>query len=254
MLSFNSITVACSATTTDLDYLWWLSVWTQPSLWEFLMSAVFKCVSVTLYCFCHSLVILLLILRLTLAVGTTNGLTFYANIVAVNRALFFPSDETNILTVFIAWMNLDLGIETCFFDGMDAYAKTWLQFVFPAYVCNLVGAVITLVHYFTTVARLFGSNPISVLATLFLLSYTKLLRTIITTFSLTILEYPNELELVWIFDGNIQLSHHFFISLFLTAVLAQVLFISYTLLLLMGPWIQTHSKRRVFSWINNYMY
>ena len=135
---------------------------------------------------------------------------------------------------------------------MDAYAKTWLQFVFPAYVFTLVGAVITLVHYFTMVARLFGSNPISVLATLFLLSYTKLLRTIITTFSLTILEYPNELELVWIFDGNIQVSHHFFISLFLTTGLAQVLFISYTLLLLMGPWIQTHSKRRVFSWINNY--
>ena len=41
-------------TTTDLDYLWWLSVWTQPSLWEFSMSAVFKCVSVTLNCFCHS--------------------------------------------------------------------------------------------------------------------------------------------------------------------------------------------------------
>jgi len=87
----------------------------------------------------------------------------------------------------------------------------------------------------------------------FLLSYTKLLRTIITTFSLTILEYLNELELVWIFDGNIQLSHRFFIPLFLTAVLALVLlFIPYTLLLLMGLWIQVHSRRKVFSWINNY--
>ena len=29
---------------------------------------------------------------------------------------------------------LDLGIETCFYDGMDAYVKTWLQFVCPIYI------------------------------------------------------------------------------------------------------------------------
>ena len=120
VLSFNSITVAFSATTTDLDYL----------------CAVFKCVLSLLIAFVIAsigLVTVLLILRLTVAVGTTNGLTFYANIVAVNRALFFPSDETNNLTVFIAW------IETCFFDGMDAYAKTWLQFVFFPSLCVHLG-------------------------------------------------------------------------------------------------------------------
>jgi len=42
------------------------------------------------------------------------------DIIAVNSAIFFPPKETSILTVFIAWLNLDLGIETCFFDGMDA--------------------------------------------------------------------------------------------------------------------------------------
>ena len=43
------------------------------------------------------------------------GLIFYTNIVRVSQSIFFPSGETNILTVFIT---LDLGIETCFFDGM----------------------------------------------------------------------------------------------------------------------------------------
>ena len=47
----------------------------------------------------------------------------YANIVLVNRAQLFPSGETNILTEFIAWVNLDLGIEMCFYDGVDAYYK-----------------------------------------------------------------------------------------------------------------------------------
>ena len=84
-----------------------------------------------------ALVFLLLIFKLTVAAGTINGLIFYANVVAVNRSIFFPPNETNILTVFIAWLNLDLGIETCFFDGMDDYVKTWLQFVFPLYVWSL---------------------------------------------------------------------------------------------------------------------
>ena len=65
--------------------------------------------------------------------GTVNGLIFYANIVAGNKAVFLPSGDSNFLTVFVAWLNLDLGIETCFYDGMDAYARTWLQFVFPLY-------------------------------------------------------------------------------------------------------------------------
>ena len=66
-----------------------------------------------------ALVVLLLLLQLTVAHGTINGLIFYVN---VNRDIFFPPGVTNILTVFIAWLNFDLGIETCFYDGMNAYA------------------------------------------------------------------------------------------------------------------------------------
>ena len=54
--------------------------------------------------------------------GTINGLIFYANIVWVNRGNFFMTPKPfglrvlqQVLTVFIAWLNLDLGIETYFF-------------------------------------------------------------------------------------------------------------------------------------------
>ena len=70
----------------------------------------------------------LLILNLTVAVGTLNGLIFYANIVAtnqINEYKFFPS--ANFITVFVSWFDLELGIDTCFFDGMDFYWKTWIQ-------------------------------------------------------------------------------------------------------------------------------
>ena len=77
------------------------------------------------------LVVFLSILRLTVATGVINSIILYANFVQINRSIFLPTDTRNILTVFIAWMNLDLGFETCFYDGMTAYAQTWLQFAFP---------------------------------------------------------------------------------------------------------------------------
>ena len=105
---------------------------------------------------------------------------------AVSKAGFFSSVKNIPLLIFIAWLNLDVGIETCYYNGMDTYGRTWLQFVFPLYVWALVGLIIVVSHYSTNAARIFGRNPVSVLATLFLLSYTKLLQTIIAVFSFRI--------------------------------------------------------------------
>ena len=137
-----------------------------------------------------ALVFLLLVCKLTVATGTLSGLVFYSNIVGANRTIFLPVESNDPLLVFIAWLNLDFGIETCFYDGMDAYSKTWLQFVFPAYIWLLVVIIIFISHYSQRFANLLGSNPVSVLATLILLSYTKVLRTLIATAYFTHLEYP----------------------------------------------------------------
>ena len=199
------------------------------------------------------LIIFLLMLKLTVAVGTINGLIFYANIVSVNRAQLFPSGETNILTVFIAWVNLDLGIETCFFDGMDAYSKAWLQYAFPVYVWVLAGAVILGSRHSTRIARYLGTNPVAVLATLFILSYAKLLRSIINPLYVTFLDYPSYTKAVWLVDGNVNYLKGKHIPIFLTSLLALfLLFIPFTLLLLLGQWIQAQSERKCCSWISDY--
>ncbi len=200
------------------------------------------------------LVTFLFIFKVTVAAGTSSGLIFYANVVVANRTVFFPRGETNILTVFIAWLNLDLGIETCFFDGMDAYSRTWLQFLFPFYIWSLVGLITLVSYYSMTVARIIGpTNPVSVLATLFLLSYTKLLRTIIATFSFTTLDYPNDQKVyVWAYDGNIGFLEGKHVALFIAGLLAfLLLFLPYTLLLLFGQCIVAGSNHKLFRWANN---
>ena len=200
-----------------------------------------------------ALVVFLFVLKLTVAIGTINGLIFYANVLAVNRSTFFPSGETNVLTILIAWLNLDLGIETCFYDGMDTYARVWLQFVFPVYVWMLVGLIILASSLSMRIAKIFGTNPVSVLATLFLLSYGKILRTIITIMCYTILEYPDGSQItVWLSDGNITYLTSKHIPLFITALIALLFFfLPYTVLLLLGQWLSHLSNFKGFNWLNN---
>ena len=199
-----------------------------------------------------ALVLLLLVLRLTVATGTINGLIFYANIVAVNSAIFFRPKVTNVLTVFIAWLNLDLGIETCFYNGLDAYVKTWLQFVFPLYVWALVGIIIIGSHFSGRIARTFGKNPVAVLATLFLLSYAKLLRTAFAALSYTTLEYPNREQIVWRYDGNIRYLSRKHTPLLIAAMVCLIfLFLPYTMLLIFSQCLQSKSMYKVFSWVNS---
>ena len=73
------------------------------------------------------LVAALLALNMTVAVGLINGFILYANIAAANSTVFFLSSEPSFPTVFVAWLNLDIGVDVCFFDGLDAYTKSWLQ-------------------------------------------------------------------------------------------------------------------------------
>ena len=197
-----------------------------------------------------ALVVFLSILRLTVATGMINSVILYANIVQVNRHLFFPN-TVNVLTIFVAWMNLDLGIETCFYNGMTAYVETWLQFAFPIYIWILITLIIITSRYSVRLSKLIGHNPIAVLATLLLMSYTKILKIIIDVYSYAKLEYPDKTVTVWLKDGNITyaLSIHFLLIV-VTSLVLVFLFLPYTLLLLLGYKLYCFSGRKHMRWLN----
>ena len=200
------------------------------------------------------LVILLTLCNLTVSEGTINGLVFYVNIVQINAATFFPPTQTNsfskMLQVFVAWLNLDLGITTCFYDGMDAYVKAWMQFVFPVYIWLIAAMIIILSRRYSIVTRLVGRNAVKVLATLFLLSYAKLLRSIITALSFAVLSYSTEkTELVWLNDGNIQYFHGRHIPLAVTALAFGALSLPYACVLFFIRCLQRGSNFRLLFWV-----
>ena len=120
------------------------------------------------------LVVLMIALNLTVSVGTMNGLLFYANIVKLYEPVFSRKGALPVLSQVISWINLDFGLEVCFYNGMDSYAKQWLQFAFPLYLWIIIFIIIQLCRRYGKISRLMGSHAVPVLSTLFLLSYTKL--------------------------------------------------------------------------------
>ena len=205
------------------------------------------------------LVALLITLNLTVSNGTLNGFIFYANIIKINDEIFRPTYSANtitmVLSTFISWLNLDLGIVTCFYDGMSACGEMWLQFVFPAYIFMLVGAIIIAGRYSARISKLCRHNVVPVLATLILMSYSKLLKTSINIFSRAVVHiennYVSSYDLVWRYDGNIGYFSNVHVHLFIAALLLVVLFIvPYMLLLLLSFCTVTKSHWKIFCWVN----
>lgn len=201
------------------------------------------------------LVVFLFVCNFTVTEGTINGFILYANIIEINQDIYFPLAQQSsldnqvylILRHFIAWLNLDLGAETCFFDGMTTFDKTWLQFVFPIYIWLIAGLLIWLSRKSTHITRLMKNNGTKVLATLILLSYAKLMRTIVASFAGLHIG-PN--SYAWYFDGSVPYFEGLHMVLFLNAILFSVVTLPFTFVLLFIKQLPRLTSVEYLRWLN----
>ena len=153
--------------------------------------------------------------------GKINGFIAYANLTVVNGYSYFPS--RTILVIILSLCNLDLGIETCFYHGMTEYDKTWLEFVFPLYLLCIVGVLAITSRYSSYVERLTRKRVIPVIATIFLLSYSKiLLVTVKVLFSFITVHEINGRKtyqkLIQMWDTQVSVFEIKFLLLFITCL------------------------------------
>ena len=209
-----------------------------------------------------ALILFLMLFNLTVSTGTINSIILYAFVLRVFKEIYFPASSgattkaLDFLSVFIAWLNLDLGIETCFYDGMDSYSKVWLQFSFLLYMTALVVLIIVTSKLSSAMSRICRYNIIPVISTLVTLCYAKLLRIIITIFTFATIESGSSSQnvlstYVWYYDAAIPylgLKHAF---LFTVALLVTIIFIvPYTAVMLLTPCLITKSHWKVMFWMN----
>ena len=207
------------------------------------------------------LVLIIQFLNLTVTMGTVCGLIFYANTVQDYSIVLLSEYHfpvlTPILQVFLAWLNLDHGMQTCFYEGMEAFGKTILLYVFPIYIWLISAVIIFLSNRYIRVTRLVGENAVKVLATLFLLSYSKMLRVSLGSLNVRVINvHINSTTSIlmsrWILDGNIAYfddNKHLF--LFVIGLLFFIITLPVTMSLLCLKHVYSLSNCcRVFSWID----
>ena len=182
------------------------------------------------------LVVLLYFLNLTVTKATISGIILYANVISINDSIFLINGHIfKPLQIFISFANLDIGIETCFYNGMDSYAKMWLQLFFPAYLIIIAASIIIASRYSTRILRLTYRRSLHVLATLFLLSYTSILRTTLRVlFSYSTITYvpTGHQEVVWSVDASVPLFGLKFTLLFITCLVLFIILLAFNIILL----------------------
>ena len=180
------------------------------------------------------LVLLLFILNLTVTNGDINAFLLYVNTISINTSIFFATNNT-ATHIFISLANLDLGITTCFYNGMDNYAKAWLQLMFPAYLILIATSLIIASRYSGRIQRLTARRALPVLATLFLLSYTKVLllvSSVLFFYSTTTHLPSNKATVLWSVDPNVPVFGAKFTILFAVCFILFLILISFNMILL----------------------
>ena len=154
--------------------------------------------------------------------------------VRINYSLFYPKSHS-LDYVLLSLFNLDLGIETCFYNGMDDYAKILLQLAFPFYLILIAFVLIIGSRYSAKIQKLTAHRALPVLSTLFLLTYTKLLLIVCQVlFRYTkVTQYPSQdSKLVWLVDVSIPLFGIRFLIAFFICLITFLILLLFNILLL----------------------
>ena len=174
------------------------------------------------------LVIVLFCLRMTISSQLFGGIIFYVNVTEVSLRTVVLHQHTYgfILNIIFSLLNLELGFSVCLYNGLNALTKTALRFIFPVYLWLIVLMLVIISKRSSCVANLTIHSSIQVMATLFYLSFAKLLLTAIDIFIPVNVQTPHGEFTVWYVDGNIPYwrnSGH--VALFITAIITSICYL-----------------------------
>ena len=201
------------------------------------------------------LIIIIRALNLTVTEGTLNGLLVYSMVIQTHRDYFSEDQSTfgKICWVWISWINLTLGIKSCFFKGMTAYQQVWTLYTHISYFLLIIAFIILLSRKFIFFTRLFGRNIVKILATVVFLLYSNLLYASFITFRYAILHIatPNgtRYSVAWYYDGNVPYFGLKHAPLFLIALLCSLVLLLYVFSLLLVQCLQRRSDLLCLRWV-----
>ena len=152
--------------------------------------------------------IFLLKITITSTNGYLNGVLFYCNVITLYTKFFVPANKSFIL---ISFLNLNLGVEVCFYDGMDALTRVGLQLLFPTYLFLLMAMITYLARSEYWCSKYFRSDEFSaskMFGTLLILCYTSILETCIEILGVVYIQTLDGDNLIrWVVDPTVPYFH-----------------------------------------------
>ena len=216
------------------------------------------------------LVILIKVFNITITDGYINGFIFYSNVLSIYLNNL-PSSQRIPFFVSMAFMNLNFGIETCFYSGMSQIHLTTLTLVFPIYLLGILLVIVLFTEYVylstraekfvkrmtlrkrnkpsdtTKSAEDIHSNIIQVLVTLLLFSYTSIIQTCFDIIGFVLINTPSGVIVRWGDDPNQNYFAGIHIPLFFIALALLVVLIPIPFLLtfpqIILSWRFTHKLK-----------
>ena len=180
------------------------------------------------------LVLAISFLGFSISEGYLNSLLFYCNVTSLYSSFFAPSGSLGFFLV--KFVNLSMGFELCFYDGMDTLAKVGIQLLFPAYLFFIMLVIIILSKVSSKISNA-GFSAAKTFSTLLLLCYTSVGET--CTLILAWKTFDHGLNgIYWYADPTIQYGQGFHgFLVFVAVILILVYILPFSIGLLLPPLI-----------------
>ena len=126
------------------------------------------------------LIVVLFAIKIDITNTNITGLILYANIISINSFNIFSQNAreslvSSLAMILISLLNLDLGFELCFYNGMTEYTKLWLQLIFPVYLIFLTSLVLLIRKHAKCVKRYTRYSGNTTMAIIVLVSSNKII-------------------------------------------------------------------------------
>ena len=179
------------------------------------------------------LIAIVAFLKVSVSEGYLYGILFYSHIVVQCAYRLDPSNTGAFIP--IAFLSLNLGMEVCFYEGMDSLARTGLKFMFPLYIYSLMAMMVILARYFKCPGSINFSAG-QTFATLLILSYSNVLQTCIEITSFVNIEsVKGNTTLRWLIDPTVKYFTGFHIMLVIISGLLLIMYVIPLPLILLCP-------------------
>ena len=164
--------------------------------------------------FASGMVIVMLIFtfQIFISSGYLNGPIFYANVVSTFAASIYPLNiirYQNVAFIIISFLNLDIGFETCFYDGMSQLAYTGLKLTYPFYLLLIISGIAFAAKFCPRrLLKLESLKPVRAIATVLFLSFNTIFQSVTRILAFAILTYKGRdteiKEFLWLLDPSVR--------------------------------------------------